>query len=317
MSMQVIDGSAPSALSFLVEDYLIHCAARGLAPRTLDNAYGYSLREVFLPWCKETGVGHISELDRRTLDRFTASLLQRRHRDGRPISKHSVASYVRPVRLLLNWASREGEDVKAKPQLPRLSKPLRDVLSREEIQALEDAAPTERDKLIVRIFADCGLRLDELTNLRPEDIIRSGRQAYLRVLGKRSRVRDVPVPPQLLRRIERYIAGRPVERTGDRLFLGLRRGASGAYEPMSAHGVHQVVKDAAARSELKKRVFPHLLRHSWMTEMLRKGMTPIQLSIIAGASMQVIAEHYTHLTKDDAYDAMIRALLPTVPGRSR
>jgi hypothetical protein len=45
-----------------------------------------------------------------------------------------------------------------------------------------------------------------------------------------------------------------------------------------------------------------------MTEMIRNGMSPIQLSIIAGASMQVIQEHYTHLTKDDAYDAMIRVL---------
>jgi hypothetical protein len=47
-----------------------------------------------------------------------------------------------------------------------------------------------------------------------------------------------------------------------------------------------------------------------MTEMLRHGMNPIQLSIIAGASPQVIAEHYTHLTKDDAYEAMLQVLTP-------
>lgn len=45
-----------------------------------------------------------------------------------------------------------------------------------------------------------------------------------------------------------------------------------------------------------------------MTEMLRCGMSPIQLSVIAGASMDVIAEHYAHLNKDDAYEAMVRAL---------
>ena len=47
-----------------------------------------------------------------------------------------------------------------------------------------------------------------------------------------------------------------------------------------------------------------------LTEMLRHGMNPIQLSIIAGASPQVIAEHYTHLTKDDAYEAMLQVLTP-------
>ena len=47
--------------------------------------------------------------------------------------------------------------------------------------------------------------------------------------------------------------------------------------------------------------------------MLRCGMNPIQLSFIAGASTDVIAQHYAHLTKDDAYEAMIRAL--TMPRR--
>jgi uncharacterized protein (DUF433 family) len=44
-----------------------------------------------------------------------------------------------------------------------------------------------------------------------------------------------------------------------------------------------------------------------MTEMLRKGMSSIQLSLIAGASPEVISRCYTHLTKDDAYEAMARA----------
>jgi integrase len=84
--------------------------------------------------------------------------------------------------------------VLAKPQLPRRAKPVRDVLSREEIDQLERVMPSERDKLIIRIFGDCGLRLDELTKLEASDVVRSGRQAHLRVLGKRNRVRDVRVP---------------------------------------------------------------------------------------------------------------------------
>lgn len=42
--------------------------------------------------------------------------------------------------------------------------------------------------------------------------------------------------------------------------------------------------------------------------MLRRGMNPIQLSLIAGASQEVIAQHYQHLDDTDAYDAMIRAI---------
>jgi integrase/recombinase XerD len=209
---------------------------------------------------------------------------------------------------MLTWASHVGEDVKAKPQLPRCPKPLRDVLSRDEIDLMEKVVSNERDKLIIRIFGDCGLRLQELTQLAPGDIVRSGRQAHLRVLGKGSRVRDVPLPPLVLRRLERLIDGRPLDRSGDRIFLTLRRGPMGRYDPLTGNGVYQVVKDAVIRARITKHVHPHLLRHSWMTEMLRSGMNPMQLSIIAGASLQVIMEHYTHLTKDDAYEAMIRVL---------
>ena len=181
------------------------------------------------------------------------------------------------------------------------------MLSRDEIDALERAVPNERDKLIIRIFADCGLRLDELTRLGAKDIVRSARQAHLRVLGKRGRVRDVPIPPSLLRRLDRFIESRPEERASDHVFLTQRRRA-GMHEGLTRMGVYQVVKFGLRRAHITKHVYPHLLRHSWMTEMLRSGMNPIQLSLIAGASPEVIASHYTHLNKDDAYDAMLRAL---------
>ena len=308
MAIHVLDGAAPSPLELLADDYLSNCAARGLSPRSVEKAYGYSLHAIFLPWCRAEGISHLSQLDRRAVDRFNTSLLNHRKVDGNPLSKYSVHTYIRPVRQMLTWASNVGEEVAAKPQLPRRSKPIRDVLSREEIERLEAALLSERDRLIIRIFADCGLRLDELTRLRPDDIVRSGRQAYLRVLGKRSRIRDVPVLPQLLRRLERHMERRPVDRSGDRVFLSMRRAPTGLHEPLTVSGVYKVVTDAVVLAGLQKRVHPHLLRHAWMTEMLRNGMNPIQLSIIAGASPDVIAECYTHLTKGDAYEAVVRVL---------
>jgi site-specific recombinase XerD len=175
--------------------------------------------------------------------------------------------------------------------------------------------PTERNQLIIRLLGDCGLRLDELTKLPTDCVIRSANRAYLRVHGKRDRVRDVPIPPQLLRRLLRHVAGRPANTSSSRLLLSLRRGPAGDYPALSPHGVEQVVKDAAARARITKRVYPHLMRHSWMTEMLRSGMNPLQLSVIAGASPQVIADHYAHLSKDDAFEAMMRAIAVSKKGR--
>jgi integrase len=307
MAMRLLDSTPPTPLERLVDDYLISCRARGLSPKT-DRQYRFALNSVFLPWCGTEGVTDVGQLDRRIFDRFTTALLDRRDTSGKPLSKFSIHTYIRPVRIMLSWASRDGEDVKAKPQLPRRPTLAREVLSREEIELMERALPNERDKLIIRVFGDCGLRLEELTGLRVSDVVRSGRQAHLRVDGKRDRIREVPVPPQLLRRLDRLIATRPDERTSEHIFLSRRRTPAGTYDALTEGGVYQVVKDAVARAGIEKRTYPHLLRHSWMTEMLRHGMSPIQLSLIAGASVQVISDHYTHLTKDDAYDAMLKVL---------
>ena len=307
MTVRLLPKQAESPMANLANDYLNHCRARGIAPRT-DHQYSYSLHSVFLPWCAKQRIDRVEDFDRRAADRFTATLLNHRKEDGEPLSKYSVATYTRPVRQMLAWAREEGEQVKGQPQLPRRPKPLRDVLSRDKIDRLEKALPTDRDRVLLRVFADCGPRLEEVARLRTTDVVRAGREAYLRVHGKRDRFRDVPIAPELLRRVERLIRQRPQDCADNHIFLAARRAADGAYVALSANAMYQVIKDAAARAKFEKRVYPHLLRHSWMTEMVRCGMHPMQLTLIAGASVEVIMDCYTHLTKADAYDSMMRAL---------
>jgi integrase len=307
MAVQLLSSRGLSPLGRLANDYLNHCRARGLSPRT-DRQYSYSLHAVFLPWCADQGIENIADFDRRAADRFTAALLTHSKPDGQPLSKYSVATYTRPVRQMVAWARSEGEQIEGQPQLPRRPKPVRDILTRDELDRLERAVWQERDKLIIRLFADCGLRLKELRGLQASDVVRAGRQAYVQVLGKGDRVRAVPIAPTLLRRLERFIERRPEPRSSDAIFLASRRGPDNRYDALTGDGIYQIVQDATRRAGLGKRVHPHLLRHSWMTEMVRSGMSPIQLSMIAGASPEVITECYTHLTRDDAYEAMMRVL---------
>jgi hypothetical protein len=81
-TLQVLSRAKPTALEALVDDYLTTCRARGLSPRTLDNCYAPALQQVFLPWCAEEGITGVAQLDRKTLDRFTASLLNKTGRYG-------------------------------------------------------------------------------------------------------------------------------------------------------------------------------------------------------------------------------------------
>ena len=216
-------------------------------------------------------------------------------------------AYTRSVRGFLNWCEREGEAVAARPSLPRLPRRVLDVLNREEIRRLIAAVPTERDRLILSILADCGLRNTEVCTLQITDLVRRDRQAFLRVHGKGDRERLVPLPPTLLRGLERYERyTRPKDTRSSRLFLGLRRAHGGDYEPLTRSGLLQLVRSAAKRANLDKPVHAHLLRHSFVTNALRGGMNPMMVAQIAGhSSLRMIERVYSHLNSGDAYEALI------------
>ena len=95
----------------LVDDYLMDCRARGLAPGTISTSYGYPLLHVFLPWCDANGVQSPTDLDTRTVAEFSVDLLRRTGKTGKPVSKYTAHAYSRSVRGFLNWCQREGEQV--------------------------------------------------------------------------------------------------------------------------------------------------------------------------------------------------------------
>ncbi len=206
----------PSSLDVLADDYLASCRARGLAPTTIRTAYTYTLHNVFLPWCARNDIAGVDQLTQHALDRFTSDLLETPSKRGKQLSRHTVHHYVRVVRQFLAWCRVEGENVTGKPELPRLPDRIIEVLSRTEIERLELAAPTERDKLIIRLLADTGIRVGELCALEPANIISgSDGRAFLKILGKGSKDRLVPLTPQLARRLDSYQQVRPADFAGE------------------------------------------------------------------------------------------------------
>ncbi len=302
---------APSTshLETLIDDYLAHCRARGLSPSTVNQSYRYPLQGILLPFCARERIDDVSGLTARKLDLLSTELLDHGGRIGAPLSKHSVHSYSRAINHFLTWANREGEQVSAKAQLPRLPKRLVDVLSREDVQRMEDTARSERDKLIVRLLADAGLRVGELLGLRTSDLVEQNRNYYLHIRGKASTDRMVPVP-RLYRRIRIFAErGRPRDASSDRIFISHRRRPGGQYQALTTSGVDQMLRHLAVEAGITKRVYPHLLRHSFATWQLTRGMNPIQLAQILGHSSLAMIQHvYSHLSPGDAYEAMVRTL---------
>ena len=262
-----------NALSRLIEDYLADCRARGLSPKTIKDAYAYPLQHVLLPWCERNNILDVAELDNRTLNRLTSELLEQGGK-RKQLSRFTVDTYVRNVNLFLSWCRREGLVGQVRAQTPKLPRRVLDVLSREEINRLEETARSERDKVIIRLLADTGIRAGELIGLRDGDLVENGRDRYVRVHGKGAKDRLVPVQPQLYRRLQRLARGRPTHARDDRIFLSLTQRAGGGYEPLTISGLQQGIRILGERAGLEKRVHPHLLRHSFATAMLNRGMDP-------------------------------------------
>jgi integrase len=302
-------------LAELIEDYLAHCLSEGRKRNTVENAYGYPLRHVFLPWCDRTGVREPSQLNRRTIERYQGQLLEAGGARG-PLSPATVHSYVRVVNQMLEWARDPESGVDAavpdgKVKLPKLGRPVKDILSREQIDRLEDAAAAERDKLIIRVLADTGVRVGELVKLRTDDLVMRERKCFLHVQGKGDLDRLVPViDPALWRRLQRFIRGRPIDAAGDRLFLVLKRRAG--HEELTSlteSGVQQMIRTTAQAAGLRKRVHPHLFRYSAATWMRTKRVDPLTIARVMGwTSLTMLQRIYDQASPEDDFQAMASLL---------
>jgi integrase len=267
------------------------------------NQYRVILTTIWEPWFKaQTGKGG-RDVD-QTLDAFTDSLQAAgRRRDGKELSLQTIRTYVKVVRVYLRWA----EAPSVRYVAIRAKKKKLDTLTRDEIDAMERAARTERDRLLVRVLADTGIRVGELVTLTAGSLHedRRGRLWWIEVDGKTG-LRTVPMPRETWRRLKAYADSNP----GDEyIFMGARRRADGERERLTPGGASQMIGNLGKDAKIGKRVYSHLFRHSYATHMLNRGMNPIELQRILGhSSLEMISENYAHLKVGDLYAAMERAL---------
>lgn len=296
-----------SEIAGSIEDFLASCRARGLSRRTVLDAYGSPLKRYFVPWCEAQKIRSPSEITQAVVDRFSVNLQENGGSKGK-LSRASINSYMKAVDQFLSWAAKEGEIPKDRPKAQHLTirRKVLDTLSREEIQRMEDAARTERDKLIIRVLADTGIRAGELVGLTVRSIVERERSFFIRVGGKTGE-RMIGIP-KLHRRLQKFVErGRP--QSDPHIFLTSRRRPGRDYEALTVAGVQQIVRAAAEDAGIDKRVYPHLLRHSFATWSLQRGVNPISLARLLGhSSLTMIHQVYSHLTPADDYEVIMRLL---------
>ncbi len=184
-------------------------------------------------------------------------------------------------------------------EVPRTGRRLPEVLTVEEIDRIEEAIDLSRpgghrDRAIVEMMYGCGLRVSEVITLRISHLYR--KEGYLRILGKGSKERLVPVNRRALHEVELYLTDRLQMETEpqhrDILFLN-RRG-----HPLSRVYIFRMVKELARRAGIRKNISPHTFRHSFATHLMEGGADLRAIQQMLGHESIQTTEIYTHLDRE-------------------
>lgn len=168
---------------------------------------------------------------------------------------------------------------------PRREEKLPKVLSKEEVLSIITHTNNIKHKCIVSLLYSAGLRRNELLNLVPEDI--DGKRMTIKVRsGKGNKDRYTLLSDKLLKDLREYFLEWKPEKY---LFEGQ---TGGRY---SAESVAQIVNKAAHSANIKKRVTPHMLRHSFATHLLEAGTDLRYIQVLLGHKSTKTTEIYTHV----------------------
>jgi integrase/recombinase XerC len=243
-----------------------------------------------LGFCEREGIASLAQLDSFAVRRFAAE----GHRKG--LGARSIARRLSAVRTFLNFLietgvlkSNAGVHVQA-PKAPRRLPPTLDADQVASLLAISGDDPlTLRDRAILELFYSSGLRLAELVGLNLGDVDAPDR--VVRVVGKGSKARVVPVGKQALAALHDWLAVRgELARSGEpALFVG-RRGAR-----INPREVQKRVNEWAKRQGAPTRVHPHMLRHSFATHVLESSGNLRAVQEMLGHASLSTTQIYTHL----------------------
>ncbi len=272
----------------------------GSSPHTR-KAYESDLRQ-FVAWADRGGAAGPQAVDHLVLRRYLAYLTTR------GMARPTIARKAAALRSFFGWLRRRGVvtvDPTRNLRAPKGDRRLPRVPKAAEVAALLEDGPADgaeegvaaavalRDAAILEVLYGAGLRISELCGLGPSDVdLRGG---TVTVLGKRSKIRRVPLGEVAIAAIRAYLDGGRTNLSGpasppDALFLN-RRGRR--LTPRDARRIleRRLLSDGRAIS-------PHSLRHAYATHLLEGGADLRAVQELLGHADVATTQLYTHLTKD-------------------
>lgn len=263
---------------------------RNFSPNTLE-AYQRDLEKLLVFLGREGK--DVRDVQLEDLQTFAAGL----HDIGiGPRSQCRILSGVRSFFRFLQTDGYRDDDPTELLESPQIGDHLPEVLSTAEVDRLEDSIDLSkweghRNRAIIEVLFSCGLRVSELVNLRLTDLYVD--EQYVRIMGKGSKERLVPISGKALRKLDNWFVVRremkikPGEE--DYVFLN-RRGAH-----LTRTMILIMIKQQAAEAGIRKTISPHTLRHSFATALLEGGADLRVIQALLGHESIGTTEIYTHI----------------------
>ncbi|MBA53658.1 MAG: site-specific tyrosine recombinase XerD [Pseudomonadales bacterium] len=278
----------------VVNQYLDACwLERGLSDNTL-NSY----RRDLVAYAKWLADAHRPSLQRATdgdLNQYLSHRFQCR------FNARSTARFLSAIRGFYQYCVRESlvaVDPTVRIEMPKLGKPLPKTLSESDVEALLAAPECEepiglRDKAMLELLYACGLRVSELVSLTTYDI--NLRQGVIRLMGKGSKERLVPMGEEAIRWLITYLK--------EARSLLLRNPESDVLFPssrgdqMTRQTFWHRIKHYVTIAGIQASVSPHTLRHAFATHLLNHGADLRVVQLLLGHSDLSTTQIYTHVAK--------------------
>ena len=283
------------------KDYLRYLRLqRSVSPNTLE-AYALDLDKL-LVFLSHEGKG-VTDVELSDLQAFAAGL----HDVGiGPRSQCRILSGVRSFYRFLVMDGYMDNDPTELLESPVLGEHLPEFLTPQEVDKLKDSIDVSkpeghRNRAIIEVLFSCGLRVSELVNLKWSQLYADER--YLRILGKGSKERLVPISNTALREIENYLPWRNSLKIkpGEEDYVFLNRRGSHLTRVM----VLIMLKTQAEEAGIKKTISPHTLRHSFATALLEGGADLRVIQALLGHESIGTTEIYTHLSMQTLRDEVL------------
>ena len=253
---------------------------------------------LFLQYLETQGLStEINEIRQDTIEYFFAYLYDL---DIGATSQTRILSGLKSFYRFLLQEDMAEKDPTELISSPSKGRHLPEVLSYEEIQKMIDSIDLSlpnghRNKAMIEIMYGCGLRVSELINLQISDIYKN--DGFLRIFGKGSKERLVPIGDSSLKILFQYIDGArlhitPKPKFTDIVFLNSR--GTG----LTRQTVFLLVKELAEKNGIKKSISPHTFRHSFATHLLEGGANLLAVQQMLGHASVSTTEIYTHISDD-------------------